>query len=234
MKNFLFLGLLFISLNVSAQTGFSGTYIGISVSPDIGYRKLTSDEYLDWLVESRNESESPSLGFSTGFNFGHQFKNGLFIDLGVRYSSRGYRYDVPAFTLPSGEIYGAGRTVWSYNHIDLPLKWGYALAIGNVLQLKFGAGVSTNIFLKYFAKTVIKLEDGTTDVTVQSGTDDFNEVSLSAIGSVELDIKISDAFTVQIEPIFRTNFTSIIDTPILGYLYSGGINCGIQYRLGKR
>jgi hypothetical protein len=49
--------------------------------------------------------------------------------------------------------------------------------------------------------------------------------------SVGIDYRINEKMNLRIEPTFRYGVLKIIDTPVTGYLYSGGINVVYYYGL---
>jgi hypothetical protein len=49
--------------------------------------------------------------------------------------------------------------------------------------------------------------------------------------SAGVDYRINEKMNLRIEPTFRYGVLKIIDMPVTGYLYSGGINVAYYYGL---
>ena len=58
---------------------------------------------------------------------------------------------------------------------------------------------------------------------------DYNKVNISPSVSAGIDYRINDRHHLRIEPTFRYGVLKIIDEPITGYLYSGGLNIGYYF-----
>jgi len=64
-----------------------------------------------------------------------------------------------------------------------------------------------------------------------SESDSYNKLNFSPTMSVGIDYRINEKMNLRIEPTFRYGVLKIIDTPVTGYLYSGGINVVYYYGL---
>ena len=89
--------------------------------------------------------------------------------------------------------------------------------------------MTTNIFIKDTQTSVFVNSDRTYRKTTPT-IFDYNKVNLSPTISVGIDYKINNRMNLRIEPTFRYGVLKIIDAPVTGYLYSGGLN--ISYYFG--
>ena len=221
--------------NMETQHGdFKRVQLGISISPDMCFRTLENNDggaTIDAIVKLRNENETVKLGYTAGLNVCVTLNKFLSIESGIHYSNKGYQTKMMTLTpsQPTATLPNKAKTIDNFHCIDIPVKANFTLGKKKVRFIT-SAGVTTNFFIKETSTTVLYYSDRT-ERERNPSTVDFNNVNISPTLSVGIDYKINSRMNLRIEPTIRYGILKIIDTPVTGYLYSGGLNMSYYVRL---
>lgn len=232
-----------LSQNNTTQT--PKLLIGVSVSPDICFRTLTNNNNNannDWIINSRNDRESPKFSYSTGFSVCYNKTSHWGIETGLQYSNKGY--STVFADLKFGDVidpqYGFISSlkgpiteiiiIDNLHYLDIPMRAIYILGNRN-LRFVSSLGITTNFLLKATHTTLINYTDGDIDRNKQKQTEEYKRVNFSPTVSIGMDWQIKNKLKLRIEPTFRYGIRKIIDTPITAYLWSGGLNLSCYYVL---
>jgi len=93
-KHFLSFGIIIILIfsflnKLKAQETESNISIGAEVGGVYSFRNLEGS--LDYLIEMRNEAESPAYGFSGGLDIAYQLSKNWSLESVMTYATRGYK-----------------------------------------------------------------------------------------------------------------------------------------------
>jgi hypothetical protein len=209
--------------------------IGLTFSPDYCYRKLSPDATSQWIAESRDSIEIPKLGFTTGLSLLFQLNKRLTIETGLLYSNKGEKTKNhsliwnPPSVQPDPALPTKNEFVYHYNYLDIPAKVNYNI-LTKRLKLFVSGGLSTNIFLFQKTTSIVEYADGRTETNNSIGGG-LSRVNFAVLVGLGINYDLTSKLSFRIEPTYRRSITSIINSPIKGYLYSAGINTGIYIKL---
>jgi hypothetical protein len=235
----LFLITLFFSAGVAAQETSSKFYWGVISSADAAYRVLSiSDEPtnapVDFIIESRNNSEKPVLGYQIGGVLGYKWRSRITFESGIVFSRSGYKANFDKFIFPQN----------SQNDPDLPTSSNaadnfYYLSIPVLAHMSFGQkklkfvtslGGGLNYLLA--AQGVSKLSGPKGDTrSTYNRTEEFNRFNFTPQISAGISYDMTEKMQLKILPTFRYGIVRIIDAPITGHLWSAGLNVGLNIGL---
>lgn len=208
---------------------FKRVQIGINVSPDICFRTLKNNEGTsssDLIITQRNDRETVKVGYTTGLNVCFNIKKFVGLETGIQYSNKGY--ETKKQDLIFGQSDTQSKFVYDFHCIDIPVKVNFTIGKKKV-RFFISVGLTTNIFIKETHTSFLYYPDRIDKKTSPANLD-YNKVNLSPTISVGIDYKINDRMNLRVEPTFRYGVLKIIDMPVTGYLYSGGLN--ISYFFG--
>jgi hypothetical protein len=241
MKKVIIFMLTLISLNSygqdnTATTDFKRVQIGVNVSTDIAYRTLQNNEGSQSMahrIDSYNDIEIPKISYTAGANVSFNINKLLSLETGVQYSNKGYQTKmlaIPFETLvydpntPTAE----GKMIYDYHYIDIPVKANFTIG-QNKVRFFSSIGLTANILIDATQSSIIVAQNETTKYKHDTNYG-YNKLNISPTISVGIDYKINNNMNLRIEPTFRYGILSIIDAPIQGYLYNGGLN--VSYYVG--
>ena len=212
---------------------FKRVQIGINVSPDICFRTLKNNDgssTSDLVVKLNNENETIKVGYTTGLNVCFNIKKFVGIETCIQYSNKGYqtKFKDLIFGQPDPSAPNKAKFIYNFHCIDIPVKANFTIGKKKV-RFFTSVGVTTNIFIKETQTSVLVYSDHTTRKTNPTSYD-YKRVNISPTISVGIDYKINSRMNLRVEPTFRYGVLKIIDAPVTGYLYSGGLN--ISYYFG--
>ena len=212
---------------------FRRVQIGINFSPDICFRTLKNNygrSTSDLIIKRNNENEIVKFGYTAGLNVCFNIKRFVGIETGIQYSNKGYQTKTIDYTSgqPSPFAPKEGQFIFNFHFIDIPLKVNFTIGKKKV-RFFTSVGLTTNIFIKETQTSILKYTDRTDRNTKQT-TYDYNRINISPTISLGIDYKINSRMNLRIEPTFRYGVLKIIDAPVTGYLYNGGLN--ISYYFG--
>jgi hypothetical protein len=256
MKLQTFLLAIIITVNAYSQnnkkrvqnTDFQKMQIGVIFSPDFCFRTLKNDDessISEFIVNSRNVSETAKLGYTTGLNFIYNIREKLGIELGIQYSNKGFQTKMQdltfnptidprrgSMTYTSGSGSTPSRIGQIYNdlYIDIPLKFNFAFG-NKKLRLIASTGVTTNIFIKETTTNKFEYADGSIEKTTMTSSFDYNKVNVSPFIGAGVDWELNRKNHLKIEPTFRYGIIKMIDAPVTDYLWNAGLNIGYYFGL---
>ena len=231
--------LMIFMLQASGQTTGSAPdkkfSVGILLSPDYSYRHLHlgNDEFN--LVQMRNETESPQLGFTAGVVARYQLKKRLVMESGIQFSDKGNKYEFDDF-VSLDDLISPGHIEdplipekitenYHYSYWGIPAKLNYYFSRKKV-NMFVSAGVSTDFFLSGKRNSVIKFRD-TTEKETSEMDEDFNKVSFSGLAGFGMESRISNLLQLQVAPVFRYSFTPLVAAPLKEHPWSFGLNVSV-------
>lgn len=208
--------------------------IGLSISPDYCYRKLISDESVQWIADHRDSLEVPKFSYTAGFSYAYEISKNLDLEFGLFFSNKGQRTKtyqptwVPPQTINDPLIPQFIQTNIGYLYIDAPVRLLYYLT-DSKMKFFLSAGISTNFFLIEISKSEYVYSNGEMMTTKSVSNNGFSRINLAYCIGTGIHYTLSEKIDVRIEPIFRQSFLSVINAPIRGYLFSGGLLFGTYY-----
>jgi Outer membrane protein beta-barrel domain len=212
---------------------FKRFQIGIIVSPDGCYRTLKNNDgspSSDIVIGVRNENETFKLGCTAGLNVCYYIKSNFGFETGIQYSNKGYRTKNKILTwgTPDQSLPIKSKFIYGYHYIDIPLRMNYIMGHRKVRFIA-SAGLTANIFIKETQRHVLEYEDGKKERDKTTPPYDYKKINISPTFSVGIDYRLNNRMNLRIEPTFRYGILKINDKPIVGYLYSGGLNVGLFF-----
>jgi hypothetical protein len=212
---------------------FKRVQIGINISPDICFRTLKNNDgssSSDLVLKQNNENETIKFGYTAGINVCFNIKKFVGIETGIQYSNKGYqtKFEDVIYSQPEPSAPNKAKLIYDFHCLDIPVKANFTIGKKKV-RFFTSVGVTTNIFVKETSTSVLVYSDRT-DRKTNSINNDYNRVNFSATISAGIDYKINRRMNLRVEPTFRYGVFKIIDAPVTGYLYNGGLN--ISYYFG--
>lgn len=219
--------------NETMSSDYKKVQFGINISPDICFRTLKNndtDPSNDFVLDERNKNETFKLGYTGGLNVCYNFNKNIGLEAGIQYSNRGYQSNFLDIINGQSEPHMPNKMkfIYNYYYLDIPLKINYSVGKKKV-RFFASLGFSTNILMTANESDLFIYSDHALKKTFTSNYD-YSKLNLTPIGSVGIDYKINNRMNLRVEPTFRYGVFKIIDTPITGYLYSGGLN--VSYFFG--
>lgn len=237
MKKFSSTLLLFFSIISISQESPSDFSASINISPDLAYRNLIlvgGDPSLqpayENIYESRNERESPKLGFTCGVNLLWRMGNHYHLESGLNYSDRGYKIGWFEFPFPNSDpsIPDSLKYSYHFHYAVIPVKLIYNLNV-NTLRVYTALSLNTGILITTRYKGFYKYDDGHEEKIKGTEGDFFRRLSVTPAAHIGLNIPVSAKSGFRIESAFRYDILKITaDTPISARLWSLGLNFGYQ------
>lgn len=233
MKKLVLILLLFPSLVFCQTTDKTPRFaLGVSFSPDYCYRSLTSDSGGKFVKDLRDSTEIAKFGYTTGVNFSYIISKRFSVDAAILFSDKGEQTEKK--TLVFGSSMGGDplfptkfKSNYHYYYLDVPIKINFNILTKKV-KLYLTAGVSPNIFLCEKTISVIEYDDSRKERHASSEKG-YSVINLAVVGGIGFSYDFAKHWSFRLEPVYRRSVTSIIDTPVKGYLYSIGINTGVYY-----
>jgi hypothetical protein len=118
---------------------------------------------------------------------------------------------------------------YNYHYLEIPTKVNFSFGT-NRMRLTTSAGVSSAFLIKQSRTYIGYYKDTTTRQDITS-IDTYNRFNLFATISAGLEMRISPIMSIKVEPTFRYGLLKIIETPVSGHWYSGGVNVSYLVRL---
>ncbi len=235
------------TLTLQETSEFKRLAIGVNISPDYCYRTLKNNNgnsTSDMIIDLREESEGPKLGYTAGLNAGYNFSKKWGVEMGIQYSNKGYEFKNSALTFGDmidpryGFVYtsnGAAtpthaKFVYHHHYLDVPVRVLYRFGKKR-LHFVTSVGITTNILLNATMTSVVKYGNEDAKRQTYDQPYDFNPFNISPTISVGVDYKINNKINLRAEPTFRYGLLKITDTPVTATLWSGGLNFSCYYLL---
>ena len=208
--------------------------ISISAAPEICYRTLLNNDGSQMstsIINLRNETETVKLGYTGGLHLGYNFNERFGFQTGIQYSNRGFstkKIDI-AGSLMDPVIPESFKYNYNYHYLEIPTKVNFSFGT-NRMRLTTSAGLSSAFLIKQSRTFIGYYKDTTTRQDITS-IDTYNRFNLFATISAGLEMRISPIMSIKVEPTFRYGLLKIIETPVSGHWYSGGLNVSYLVRL---
>jgi hypothetical protein len=207
--------------------------IGISAAPEICYRTLLNNdgsENSTSIIHYRNENETVKMGYTGGLHLGYNFNERFGFQTGIQYANRGFstkKIDI-AGSLIDPVIPESFKYNYNYHYLEIPTKVNFSFGT-NRMRLTTSAGVSSAFLIKQ-SRTYIGYYKDTTTRQDMTSIDTYNRFNLFATISAGVEMRISPNMSIKVEPTFRYGLLKIIETPVSGHWYSGGLNVSYVVR----
>jgi hypothetical protein len=207
--------------------------ISISAAPEICYRTLLNNDGSQMstsIINLRNETETVKLGYTGGLHLGYNFNERFGFQTGIQYANRGFstkKIDI-AGSLMDPVIPESFKYNYNYHYLEIPTKVNFSFGT-NRMRLTTSAGVSSAFLIKQSRTFIGYYKDTTTRQDITS-IDTYNRFNLFATISAGLEMRISPIMSIKVEPTFRYGLLKIIETPVSGHWYSGGVNVSYVVR----
>lgn len=222
------------STNTTSKT--NKWHIGVSFESGVSYRQLNYSYSYQWIKNDRNQNEVPKFSFNTGLNMRYKINSRWSVDVGLLYSNTRYSTLKESLYWETQEpdFPTHSKTVYTYHHIILPIKANYHFEIKKV-KLYLTGGLSLNNFTNKTTKLITYLRNEIYQISKDQSNYGFRQDTYSIILGFGLNVPLSERFFLNIEPIYRQNFVSIInDKNAKEYLYSFGINTKVFLLMRKK
>lgn len=208
--------------------GTFGQSISYNFSVDRTYRTLKANDF-DGSQNFINFGDSityPSIFYTTGFNWQKPISKSTIFSVGVLIAKTGYQ-TIKLEREPEVEIkYYTFTIKREYLNLPISVKWQISK---NKIQTFLITGISTNIFLNSNHYTTIKYNDDSIESKInKSRSGNFFNISL--LLGAGIIMPINDIYQIQINPVFRRSITKYDQFLYDEYIYSYGINFGINYK----
>jgi hypothetical protein len=232
MKNLLLFTSVLLTSCLFSQNEYPKSQIGISFSPDFNYRLLKNNDgsaSSDMVIDSRNSTETPMFGYTTGIHYCYNFTNVIGLETAIQYSLKGYKTDdfVIFSPFPEPNLPESIQINYNYNFIDIPVKVNFSIGKKKVCFFT-SVGVVTNIFINETQVTKYRYADGALEKSAKTDFD-YKRFGLSPMISAGINYSITPKMNLRIEPTVRFDVLKIINTPVTGYLYNAGVSIGYYY-----
>ena len=224
-----------LTFTLLAFLGFAQQRLEISISaaPEICYRTLLNNdgsENSTSIIHYRNENETVKMGYTGGLHLGYNFNERFGFQTGIQYANRGFstkKIDI-AGSLIDPVIPESFKYNYNYHYLEIPTKVNFSFGT-NRMRLTTSAGVSSAFLIKQ-SRTYIGYYKDTTTRQDMTSIDTYNRFNLFATISAGVEMRISPNMSIKVEPTFRYGLLKIIETPVSGHWYSGGVNVSYLVR----
>lgn len=221
-------------------------FIGVTYSSDYCYRYLKNNNdspEVNRYIDSRNESESPKYGYTTGIVILYNLNKQIGFESGLQFSNKGYKNNTGAlqrtdeidpmkgFVAPTPESIIDSKIVYNYLYLDLPVRVIFSYGQKKV-RFVSSLGVTTNILLKATQKSVLKYQNGNKERKTYKQSYTYQPINISPMISFGADYQVSNKLNLRVEPSFKYGLFKIIkNKPITAYLWNAGLNISYYYQL---
>jgi hypothetical protein len=218
--------------------------IGITLSPDIAYRTLKSDNSTAEIVQDlRDRSEVPKFGYTAGISLKYNLSTKFAFETGIRYSNKGYAFKSTALIYGSyidpryGFVYHTidnapthAKIIYNFNYIDIPMR--YILKISeNKIKVIASAGINVNLLINTTSISKLEYQGGREESIKDKYDYNFTKINISPTIGAGINYNINEKFNISVEPEFRYGILKIINSPISAYLWNAGLNVTCYYSL---
>ncbi len=231
-KHFLSFGIIIILIfsflnKLKAQETESNISIGAEVGGVYSFRNLEGS--LDYLIEMRNEAESPAYGFSGGLDIAYQLSKNWSLESVMTYATRGYKSKGQGID-GEGNVLGSHTARHTYHYLDIPLKASYSLSSWHVKPF-ISAGLVANVFLKEMHYADLINSSGDHVIIDSRISSDKNALGLEGMLAVGITFPFYERFYSKILTHYTHDLFKTTNTPVTEKLYTIGLQAGIVYKL---
>jgi hypothetical protein len=207
--------------------------VGIHAAPEVCYRSLynnDSSQQSAAIITLRNGYETVKLGYTGGLDLVFNLNSKFGFQAGLQLANRGYstkKIDIESTTIdpivPQSVKYN-----YHFYYLEIPAKVNYSFG-QNRMRLSTSAGLSSAFLIKQNNTYIGFFKDSTTRQTLNS-INTYKPFNIIATISAGIEYQLSPLTSFKIEPTFRYGLLNIIDAPISGHVYSGGVNVSYLVR----
>jgi hypothetical protein len=212
-----------IALPDDIPADFSRWQIGVSFSPDLAYRRLSSDP--SWI----NDDESPIFGYTTGGNVVFNINDRFGTASGVHFSEKGYGNRVTITNAEAEEV-GKGFVRTAFDYIEIPLKASYTFGSGS-LRWTAGAGIVNGILVSARQVSSYTIEVQGSKKNKMDILSYYDRYNFSVMLGAGIDWSVASRLQLKAEPTLRYGLTKISQAPFATSLWNVGLDVGLYYGL---
>jgi len=204
--------------------------VGIIAQPNLTYRrlfKIENDDFLDLIINDRNEREIPKLGYNFGLNTEFKIADHFKLETGLNYSNKGYRTK-KIVAITSQPEFSHFKISYAHHYIEVPLVLSYIVG-KNKLKLISSIGVSMNVLVSSKRKSILYYENSSNEIAYSNMNNEFvtyKKFNLTPTISIGAEYQINAKTSIKVQPTFNYSILKIIDAPISAHLWSSGIQFG--------
>lgn len=199
---------------------------GIMYSPSVTYRKLNFSNGQRFIADMRNQTETPKYGYTAGIVAQKAFCKKCAVELGVSFSVMGYKTRETELKWEPVNPALPTHVKVSYSHLYIGLTARYRHQLfGDKIKYYVMPGIEVGALIQRKSNMTVIYANGAKSRSTSSVRDGYAETMLTPSFSIGAMHKLSKAFTICIEPIFRYNIISITrGTNNKEHLYTYGLN----------
>ena len=231
-KHFLSFGIIVLLIfgfltNLNAQETASKLSVGTVFGGVYAYRNLEGS--LDYIIEMRNEAESPANGFAGGLNIAYHLSDNLALGSGLEYATRGYKSKGQGID-GEGNVLSSYKAKYTYHIIDRPIMSSYSLGSRHVKPF-ISAGLVANIFVKEMYYLDLVNFSGKHDITNRRISSEKNTLGLEGILAFGITFPINEKLYSKIRMHYAHDLFQTTNTPVTVKLYHYSLQIGVFYWL---
>ncbi|MDY0085380.1 MAG: outer membrane beta-barrel protein [Bacteroidales bacterium] len=223
---FILLILNFLS-KLNAQKIAGKFSIGAVIGGVYSYRNLEGS--MDYLIEVRNEAESPAYGFIGGLNIAYQLSDKWSLESGIEYATRGYKSKGQGIDA-EGNVLLSYKARNTYRFTDIPILASYSLGSRHVKPF-ISAGFVANIFLKEMRNEDLIKPSGEHDINNRRISSEKNALGLEGMLAIGITFPVNEKLYSKIRMHYAHDLFKTTKTPVTERLYHYGLQIGVFYRL---
>jgi hypothetical protein len=222
----------------------SGTwkYVGAYLTPEFAFRTLSTNDdgqIFENIIDSRDERETYKFGYTNGLTFGFTYNRKVGLETGIQYSNMGYQskkeelvfgdYIDPrlgfVYTVSGDNRPTHARFIHHFEYIGIPIALRYW---SGTEKLRFSASLGfTASYLVKASSTLVLFYDGDSpERSKQTSETEFEKFNLTPTLGAGIEYQLNPRMHLSTMPTIIYGVLNIIDTPITGKLYSGGLQFG--------
>lgn len=222
-------------------------YVGAYVSPDLAFRSLSNNDgsqTSEDVIESREDTEEYKLGYTAGLTYGFTYNRKWGFETGIQYSNMGYRTAKDELVFGDlidprrGFVYSSSgpnapthaRFVDHFEYLGIPIglkywsgteKWRFSASIG----------ATANYLVRASSTLVLYYDNDNPERSNQTSQTDYDKFNVIPFVGAGVEYQLNVRMSLSAMPIVRYGTLNIIDAPITGKLYNGGIQFGWNMNL---
>jgi hypothetical protein len=222
--------------------------VGVMGTSAMTHRTLLNkdgSDQSDMIISLRDDAEVPRFGYGGKLMIARHLDDRWTIGIGVSYMRFGYQSDYEVSDLTFGDlidprrgfIYSTTtvpptsfRYIDDYQYIGIPLEVQRSWGTKRFRPL-VGASITPSYLLEASTITRYEYSDGSSDRNRTSVRSDFNAFNLFATVQAGCGYNIGERLQVHVQPYGSVGVLDVIDAPISGWLWSVGVQAGVDYRL---
>jgi hypothetical protein len=216
----LLVSILFITLSGNAQTLVqevpSKISIGLTQSFDFGYRISSADQASNWIKNSSDSIETPTLTYSSAVKLQFELNDKITLRTGILYAQKGINYK-------SGTLLGFDRYHENFTLLEVPIQVLYKL--GEKKNKPYiSLGTSAGYLIK--SQAFYTLENSTKEVKMPLSSD-LSKFQVNGILGLGMSFSLDQKWTLITELAYTQALFSISNGPLKKQLFTTGINLGL-------